>query len=781
MDLGSQDCIIGIKWLNRFRVQLDPSRNRIVWPAKYPINYTSTAPLMMRLRQHVLLPEVERDIRRRNTLWEQEDFQESHSPSKISRIRGVLKLPKVSRIPLTHPTEPHPKALPSFRIALLSANGFHFNLKRKENEFFTTSLYEIDRILDDRHLAEQPDDPDNAELIRERLPYIYKDYKDVFSKTAADQLPEHRAYDHWIVLTEPLLGSFSPLYKQSTEELEATKAYVMENLQKGYIEHSRSPFASPILCVRKPNGDLRICVDYRKLNALTRKDVYPIPRIDELLARPSKAKWLTKFDIRAAFNKIRMDPESEEYTTFRTRYGTYKCKVLPFGLCNGPATYQRYMNDVLIEYLDDFCIAYLDDILIYSEDELTHTLHVKKVLERLRQAGLQVDIKKSEFHVQRTKYLGYILTSTGLEVDPEKVEALRNWQKPTTITGVKSFLGFAGFYRQFVPEFSRVAKPMLALQSPANPFVWTSECDVAFKKIKEALLGIPTLHHFAPELETRLETDASDGVVAGVMSQKHEATWQPVAFFSHVLSGAELNWEIHDKELFAIVTAFKKWRAELASATSPIQVYTDHRALEYFMTTKVLNARQVRWAEELASFQFRIEYTPGKNNARADILSRREQDMANLRGAQFDNRSRVMLGPPRLDPRINAELAKNYIQPLPDQIITLKAFSSVGKAMNLDSFQLIESLLQENRLSFQAVRRDLQAPYQLRNGLLLYGERLCVPPNSPLCTRLIREAHDQVSTAHPSATKTYQLLAPKYHWKGMESTCKRYVRNCLAC
>jgi hypothetical protein len=149
-----------------------------------------------------------------------------------------------------------------------------------------------------------------------------------------------------------------------------------------------------------------------------------------------------------------MDPDLEEYTTFRTRYSTYKCKVLPFSLCNSPATYQRYINDVLIEYLDNFCIAYLDDILIYSEDEATHTCHVQKVLERLRQAGLQVDIKKSEFYVQRTKYLGYILTSTGLEVDLEKVEALRNWQKPTTITSVKSFLGFAGFYRQFVPEFS---------------------------------------------------------------------------------------------------------------------------------------------------------------------------------------------------------------------------------------------------------------------------------------------------------------------------------------
>ena len=223
---------------------------------------------------------------------------------------------------------------------------------------------------------------------------------------------------------------------------------------------------------------------------------------------------------------------------------------------------------------------------------------------------------------------------------------------------MKSFLGFTGFYRQFVPEFSRVAKPILALQSPATPFVWDSDCDRAFAKLKESLLAIPTLAHFNPELDTRIETDASDGVIAGVLSQQHQdGTWYPVAFYSQVLSGSELNWEIHDKELFAIVTAFTKWRAELASAKNRIQVFSDHKSLEYFMTTKTLNARQVRWADELAPFNFRIEYTPGSKNARADILSRREQDTKNLRTLQTDNRSRVFLAPHRLHPRINSELA----------------------------------------------------------------------------------------------------------------------------
>ena len=201
------------------------------------------------------------------------------------------------------------------------------------------------------------------------------------------------------------------MYKQTTEELLATKQYLLDNLDKGFIDHSYSPFASPVLFIAKPNGGLRFCINYQKLNEFTRKDRYPLPLIDKLLTRITRAKVFTKLDIRQAFHRIRIDPDLEELTTFRTRYGSYKCKVLPFGLTNGPATYQRYMNDILFDYLDDFCTAYLDDILIYSDDPLEHDLHVKKVLDRLRAAGLQADIKKSEFGVTRTKYLGFIITT----------------------------------------------------------------------------------------------------------------------------------------------------------------------------------------------------------------------------------------------------------------------------------------------------------------------------------------------------------------------------------
>ena len=211
---------------------------------------------------------------------------------------------------------------------------------------------------------------------------------------------------------------------------------MLKNLHKGWIKPSQAPYSSPVLFVKKPNGSLRFCVNYRKLNQLTKKDRYPLPLIDETLARLNKAKVYTKLDIRQAFHRIRMAPDAEELTTFQTHYGSYKYRVLPFGLTNGPATYQRYINNVLFEYLDVFCTAYLDDILIYSEDPLEHETHVKLVLERLRAAGLQADIKKCEFSVTETKYLGFIVGVGGLKVDPEKVAIVRNWLPPRSIKGV---------------------------------------------------------------------------------------------------------------------------------------------------------------------------------------------------------------------------------------------------------------------------------------------------------------------------------------------------------
>jgi hypothetical protein len=514
LDLGSHDIILGRKWMSYFDIWLNVRRRRFVWPEDRPKlpSFVREIRTDRKTLAAKVDPTYQQDVRNRDLAFAQEDARReagrnSFVPTKIlsrstmvdedstygsgtdsdvdnipiAQIRPIWKrthqqdtkdnlrkmqqeLKGVTTTPIPQKPQGSRTPLlsrdpPTVDIAGISAVAFHFNMYRRDNEVFTTSLYEIDRIINERE--ERPAEETDEELVERLLPTVYAGYKDVFSKAASDKLPPHRTYDHKIQLEANNSLGYSPLYRQSTDELKATRQYLIDNLGKGFIEPGQAPFASPILFVKKANGSLRFCIDYRKLNAITRKDRYPLPLIDETLARLSRAKIFTKLDIRQAFHRIRIDPASEDLTTFRTRYGSYKCKVLPFGLTNGPATYQRYMNDVLFDYLDEFCTAYLDDILIYSDNELEHQAHVKKVLERLRNAGLQVDIKKCEFGVERTKYLGFIVTTEGIEVDPEKVEVIRDWKPPCTVKGIQSFLGFCNFYRRFIRDYGVVAKPLV--------------------------------------------------------------------------------------------------------------------------------------------------------------------------------------------------------------------------------------------------------------------------------------------------------------------------------
>ena len=232
--------------------------------------------------------------------------------------------------------------------------------------------------------------------------------------------------------------------------------------------------------------------------------------------------------------------------------------MVPFRLTNGPAVFQQFINDTFIDYLDDFLTAFIDDLLIYSDNKLDHQVHVKKVLERLRQAGLQAAIHKCEFHVKKTKYLGFIISTDGIEVDPAKIEVIKGWQVPTSIRGIRSFLGFCNFYRRFIKDFSRIAAPLTMLTKKDVPFIWNADCARSFKQLKEALASTPILRYYNPDLPTKIETDASDGTIAGVMSQQFEDGWHPIAYWSKTMTGPEINYQIHDKELLIIVYALKE-------------------------------------------------------------------------------------------------------------------------------------------------------------------------------------------------------------------------------
>ena len=512
--------------------------------------------------------------------------------------------------------------------AAMSAHIRRAKKDRAENSvtIFAASLQDIEKAL--KKKSRTPP--------LEKLPERYREFLELFEDDDGSQLPPYRqGIDMEIKLECDQQGKekeapWGPLYSMSRDELLVLRKTLLELLDKGFIRVSHSPAGAPVLFARKPGGGLRFCVDYRALNAVTVKDRYPLPLIKETLRQLSSAKWFTKLDVRAAFHRIRMKKGEEWKTAFRTRYGLYEWLVTPFGLAGGPACFQRFINWVLRDLLDDYVVAYVDDILIYSNGSLeNHHAKVKEVLQRLHKAGLRLDIDKCEFDVTTVKYLGYIITAgEDIRMDPGKVAAIRDWQSPRSVKGVRSFLGFANFYRDFIPQMSELVRPLTDLTRKDCTFRWTVRAEQAFQLVKKLFTSEPFLIAWDPDHDTRVETDASGYCIGGVLSQKTEGKeYRPVAYYSRKMTSAECNYSIHDKELLAVFAATKEWHSEL-KGTTKFEVVTDHKNLEYFKKKQRLSERQVRWMEHLEGLPpFYITHRPGRLNAASHALSRREQDL----------------------------------------------------------------------------------------------------------------------------------------------------------
>ena len=599
-ELGQHAVILGKPWMNRFGVLLDMSNDSILFRDN----------LAQSSREETQIP------------LPSEPPQEEKAP--------LPPPPKIKILP-----RPQPSAEDQLRsIHSVGAAPYALLARQAEHtgtQIFAMSMEDIDREL--AHYADVKTEEislstvelanQNLEEVREALPREYHDFVDVFDRAKADQLPPHRSYDHKIELTGDSKPPQSRAYRMSPYKLQKVKEYLTENLSKGFITPSQAPYSSPVLFALKSNGDLRFCVDYRKLNAITKRNRYPLPLIEEVIGKIRGCKHLTRLDVIAAFNKLRMDPGSEDFTTFITALGSYKYRVLPFGLTNGPSSFQQYINNVLFDFLNEFCQAYLDDILIYSQTRAEHRDHVKRVLQRLREAGLQVDIKKCEFDVEETVFLGLIVSGVGLRMDPQKVIAILNWLTPTNLKEVQGFVGFANFYRRFIYEFSKLVKPLVSLTKKDAPFVWNEACSKAFEELKLRVTSAPILRHFDPSRQSILETDSSDWVTGGVLSQyDDEGVLHPVAFYSKSMIPAECNYHIYNKELLAIIRCFEHWRPELEGTQLPIQVFTDHQALKTFMENKQLTRRQARYLDILSEFNFQVIFRAGKSNTKADALTR---------------------------------------------------------------------------------------------------------------------------------------------------------------
>ncbi|MBW0513734.1 hypothetical protein O181_053449, partial [Austropuccinia psidii MF-1] len=443
-------------------------------------------------------------------------------------------------------------------------------------------------------LEEQWDEEEESEEIETVLrgvPPVYHQYLDVFSKVKAEKLLPHCACDHHIKL-EGILPPIGVIYLLSNQESETLQAYISENLEKGFIRPSSSSTGAPFLYVKKKDGGLGLCVDYRKLNAVTRKNRYPVPPMNQILTIFNVSTIFSKIDLHGAYNLLRIKEGEEDLTAFRTKYGSYEYLAMPFGLPNAPASFQNLVNDFFEDSLDVFFVVYLDDIMVCSSSEEEHVKHVASVLQRLRDNNLFAKASKCVFLASSVEYLGYVVSSDGLRMNSSKVQQILNWPQPQNIKALQYFLCFANFYCCFIKNYSKKITSLTSLLKEDSPFIINEEALSQFQSLKEAFTTAPILFHLNPSLPTIVETDASDYALGAVLSQVNDSGKNRIAFDCCKLSPAELNYEIYDKELLGIVWALKRWRAFLLSLSNPFEVLTDHPSLHYFMSFKVLTCCQ---------------------------------------------------------------------------------------------------------------------------------------------------------------------------------------------
>ncbi|WJZ92455.1 hypothetical protein VitviT2T_011446 [Vitis vinifera] len=445
---------------------------------------------------------------------------------------------------------------------------------------------------------------------------IVRKFQDVFPDELPG-LPPHREFDFSIEVypgTDPIL--VFP-YRMAPLELKKLKTQLDELLGKGFICPSTSPWGALVLFVKKKDVTLRLCIDYRKLNRVTVKNKYHLPRIDDLFDQLKGAKYFSNIDLRTGYHQLRVREEDVSKTAFRTRYGHYEFLVMPFGLTNAPAAFMDLRNRVFRAYLDQFVIVFVDDILIYSRSLEEHKQYLVTTLRTLRRHQLYGKLEKSEFWLIEVNFLGHVVSEAGIAVDHSKVEVVQEWQRPTNVFEVRSFLGLAGYYRRFVEDFSRIAAPMTWLTRKEVKFDWNEECENAFQELKRKLTTAPMLTApISGELFT-IYCDASTVGLGCVLMQQGKV----VAYASRQLKQHERNYPTHDLELAAVVFALKTWRHYLYG--EKFEVYSDHKSLKYIFTQKDLNSRQRRWMETLEDYDFALHYHPGKPNVEADALSRK--------------------------------------------------------------------------------------------------------------------------------------------------------------
>ncbi|KAF8755465.1 hypothetical protein RHS01_05175 [Rhizoctonia solani] len=512
-------------------------------------------------------------------------------------------------------------------------------------------------------------------------------------------------YDIAIDLLPDAKLSPGPIYGMTNAESKALKQHIDKELATGKIRPSTSSAGAPVMFVKKADGSLRLVVDYRKLNKVTHKNVYPLPRQDDLMAKLRHAKIFTKLDLRWGYNNVRIKEGDEWKTAFRTKYGLFKYLVMPFGLTNAPAAFQHFMNNLFRDLIDVTVVIYLDNILIFLEKTKDHPAHVREVLSRL----MKNQLLPGYHHLP-----GRILNG------PKKIEAVTSWPTPRTVKQVQAFLGFVNYLRRFIPNFSLVARPLHNLTKKEAPWSWGNLEEVAFQELKSLVTRSPILIHSNLDLPYYLETDALGVAMGAILSQQGpDNRLHPIAYMSKSFSGAEANYNTHNKELLAIIKALEEWQIFLEATDKPIQ------------------------------------------SGKPDALSRRSDYI------DLPSEPEVMLP---------AEVFANTSEEELEIVTEIR--SKLREDPSLESIiQFLTEDADNAPPSIQKAYRD----YDWEEDLLWYRGKLVVPDSEPLKERLLREFHDSPLAGHPGQQRTLELISWNYWWPGMKSLAKEWVECCPVC